>query len=264
MLNSLVADLILSLALSCGLMLAAWLVSLWIKNASIVDIVWSAGFTILSFLYYWIADGWLPRKMAITLLIMTWSLRLALHLLRRVMKEHPQEDARYIEMRRSFGKQADGKFFVFFQIQALVLALLAVPICLICENERTAFGVMEICGLIIFLLALLGEWIADRQLARFKKDAANKGEVCQVGLWRFSRHPNYFFEWLVWIGLFVIACDSELGVWTIYCPLLMLFFLLKVSGVPLAEQQSLNSKGDKYRTYQKTTSVFIPWFRKEA
>jgi steroid 5-alpha reductase family enzyme len=111
---------------------------------------------------------------------------------------------------------------------------------------------------------LLCEWLADRQLTLFKKEPENKGLVCQLGLWRYSRHPNYFFEWLVWVAFFVIACSSEYGIWTIYSPLLMLFLLLKVSGVPLAEKQSLQSKGDLYRQYQATTSEFFPWFRKET
>ena len=264
MLNGLIADLLMAVVLSVVLMFVTWLVSLRLKNASIVDIVWAFGFTLLAFLYYWIADGWLPRKFALTVLIMSWSLRLAVHLFKRVKSEHPQEDARYIEMRKSFGAAANFKFLVFFQMQAIVMVLLSVPMCMAFENERIGFSLVEIAGFIVTVLALVGEWTADKQLWQFKHDAHNLGEVCQKGWWRFSRHPNYFFEWLVWIGFYLIACDLEFGVWTFFCPAIMLYFLLKVSGVPLAERQSLKSKGEKYRLYQKSTSMFFPWFKKEV
>jgi steroid 5-alpha reductase family enzyme len=262
--NSIVADLIFALVISVTLMFITWLIAVKIKNAGIVDIAWSAGFTLLTLVYYWITDGWIVRKILISLIVMSWSMRLAIHLFKRIRKEHPVEDARYVEMRNSFGGNADLKFLAFFQIQALVLCFLSVPFCLIAENPRENFEVFEICGFVFFLFALGGEWLADRQLLSFKKDSKTKGQVCQIGLWRYSRHPNYFFEWLVWVAFFIMACSSEYGVWTVYCPLLMLFFLLKVSGVPLAEKQSLQSKGDKYRQYQATTNEFFPWFRKEA
>jgi steroid 5-alpha reductase family enzyme len=262
--NSIAADLIIALVISITLMFITWLVAVKIKNAGIVDIAWSAGFTLLTLVYYWITEGWVARRILICLIVMSWSMRLALHLFKRIKKEHPAEDARYAEMRKSFGGAANLKFLGFFQIQALVLCLLSAPFCLISENPSESFGVFEICGCLLFLFALSGEWLADRQLTLFKRDSKNKGLVCQVGLWRYSRHPNYFFEWLVWVAFFVMACSSDYGGWTFYCPLMMLLFLLKVSGVPLAEKQSLQSKGDMYRRYQATTSEFFPWFRKET
>ena len=261
--NSIAADLLIALVISITLMFITWLVAVKIKNAGIVDIAWSAGFTLLTLFYYWITEGWVVRRILISIIVMSWSLRLAMHLFKRIKKEHPTEDARYAEMRKLFGGGANLKFLGFFQIQALVLCLLSAPFCLISENPAESFGVFEICGCLLFLFALGGEWLADRQLALFKKDPKNKGLVCQVNLWRYSRHPNYFFEWLVWVSFFVMACSSDYGNWTFYCPLMMLFFLLKVSGVPLAEKQSLQSKGDMYRRYQASTSEFFPWFRKE-
>ncbi len=254
----------MAFVLSVTLMFITWLVAVKINNAGIVDISWSAGFTLLMLVFYWITEGWVVRKISMCLIVMSWSVRLAMHLFKRIRREHPTEDARYAEMRKSFGSAANSKFLGFFMIQALVLCLLSAPFCLISENPSESFGVFEICGCILFLFALSCEWLADRQLTLFKKEPENKGLVCQLGLWRYSRHPNYFFEWLVWVAFFVIACSSEYGIWTIYSPLLMLFLLLKVSGVPLAEKQSLQSKGDLYRQYQATTSEFFPWFRKET
>jgi steroid 5-alpha reductase family enzyme len=262
--NSIAADLIIALSISVILMFVTWLVSVRIRNAGIVDIVWSAGFTLLTLVYYWICGGWVVRKVAISLIVISWSMRLALHLYRRVKKEHPAEDSRYVEMRKSFGTKADINFLVFFEIQALVLTLLSVPFCLICENISEQPGALEIAGAVVFVIALCGESLADHQLSAFKKEKSNKGEVCQVGLWRYSRHPNYFFEWLIWVAFYIISCSSDYGAWSIFCPVLMLILLLKVSGVPLAEKQSLLSKGDKYRQYQATTSEFFPWIRKGA
>ena len=118
-------------------------------------------------------------------------------------------------------------------------------------------------GFILWLVALGGETLADRQLAGFKADPSNRGKVCRTGLWRSSRHPNYFFEWLVWVSLFVVALPAPWGWITIFAPALMLFFLLRVTGIPYTEQQSLRSKGDAYRAYQRTTNAFFPWFPKK-
>jgi len=120
----------------------------------------------------------------------------------------------------------------------------------------------ELLGLILFCLALTGEAIADRQLAHFKSAPANRSNVCDVGLWHYSRHPNYFFEWLIWCAFFIYAMQSPAGIWTIVAPILMLLFLTKMSGIPLAEKQSLKSKGQKYIDYQQTTSPFVPWFKR--
>ena len=109
-------------------------------------------------------------------------------------------------------------------------------------------------------MALAGESAADRQLEAFRRDPANRGKTCRVGLWRVSRHPNYFFEWLVWVAYFVFALASPWGWVTIYCPALMLFFLFRVTGIPATEAQALKSRGEDYRQYQRTTSAFFPWF----
>ena len=114
----------------------------------------------------------------------------------------------------------------------------------------------------IWFIAVAGEGVADWQLKQFRSRPENKGKICQSGLWNYSRHPNYFFEWLVWVGFFVFAWDSPFGCFTVLCPALMLFFLLRVTGIPLTEELSLKSKGDAYREYQRTTSAFVPFFKK--
>ena len=119
-------------------------------------------------------------------------------------------------------------------------------------------------GIALWLIGLLGESLADRQLARFRADPANKGKVCRTGLWNYSRHPNYFFEWLVWVGYAVFALGSPWGWLGLLAPALMLHFLRNVTGIPMTEELSLKSKGDAYREYQRTTSAFVPWFKQAA
>ena len=152
--------------------------------------------------------------------------------------------------------------FGFFQLQAISVVALGVAFLLAAQNPSPALHPFEIAGAALWLLAISGEALADAQLAAFKRDPVNKGRVCDVGLWRFSRHPNYFFEWLIWVADFVFALASPWGWVAIIGPAGILFLLLRVTGIPMAEQQSLRSKGDAYRRYQQTTNAFVPWFPK--
>jgi steroid 5-alpha reductase family enzyme len=154
--------------------------------------------------------------------------------------------------------------FWFFEMQALLLAILSVPFLLICLNPDPQVKPLEFAVILVFMIALSGESLADRQLARFRANPANKGKVCDVGLWRLSRHPNYFFEWMVWVAYLILACASPSGWIAVYCPALMLFFLLRVTGIPMTERLSLESKGQAFADYQKRTSAFVPWFPKRS
>jgi steroid 5-alpha reductase family enzyme len=153
-------------------------------------------------------------------------------------------------------------FLVFFELQAVLVAVFSLPFLCVAFNPTPSLTGIEIAGLILALLALAGEALADWQMQAFKRDPASKGQVCQAGSWRYSRHPNYFFESLIWWAFFLVTLGSPLGWITIVCPLLMLYFLFKVTGIPLTEEYALKSKGAAYREYQRTTSAFVPWFRK--
>jgi steroid 5-alpha reductase family enzyme len=161
-----------------------------------------------------------------------------------------------------WGADAGRKMFWFFQLQGALLVALSSPFLLVCLNSRPDLSVWETAGLALWLVALAGESLADHQLKQFKAGKAGGGRVCQAGLWRYSRHPNYFFEWLIWVAFFVFALASPWGGVTIYCPALMLFFLLKVTGIPMTEELAVKTKGEEYVAYQRTTSGFVPWFRK--
>ena len=118
---------------------------------------------------------------------------------------------------------------------------------------------IEWAGAVVWAIGLIGEAAADAQLARFKANPANRGRTCRDGLWRYSRHPNYFFEWTIWVGFFIVALGSPFGWATLVAPSLMLYILLYVTGIPAAEAASLRSRGDEFREYQRTTSAFVPW-----
>jgi steroid 5-alpha reductase family enzyme len=247
-------------ALLFAVMVAVWATAVRIHNAGIVDVAWSANFGLLAVLNAVLGSGSLPRRLLIGGMTLLWSLRLAAYLYRRVMGQHPVEDGRYLHLRQEWAPNANRRFFWFFQMQAALNLVLAAPLLLAGANPSPEIHPLEWAGLGLWAIALAGESVADRQLDAFRRDPSNRGKACRVGLWRLSRHPNYFFEWLVWVAYFVFALASPWGWVTVYCPALMLFFLFRVTGIPTTEEQALRSRGEDYREYQRTTSVFLPWF----
>lgn len=262
----------IALAFAVIEMAVAWLVARKLRNNGIVDIVWSAGFAPLALLYLILCPVFgpvwqpLPRWRVLTVMVCLWAFRLGLHLAKRVKAHHPIEDVRYARLREEWGPATNRRMFWFFQLQGALQVVLSLPFLLVNLNAHRSsgwgLGVSGFLGLAIWAIGLLGESLADRQLARFRADPANKGQVCQAGLWNYSRHPNYFFEWLVWVGYAVFALGSPWGWLGLIAPALMLHFLLNVTGIPMTEELSLKSKGDAYREYQRTTSAFVPWFKK--
>lgn len=263
----------MALVFACIEMSATWLIARKLRNNGIVDIVWSAGFAPVLVLYI-VCFTWRNGRelsptvpmLVMLLLVCMWSMRLAKHLFHRVRHHHPAEDVRYAKLRHDWGDATDRKMFWFFQLQGALQVVLSLPFLLVClsgyERHLHYLSNFNLIGCLIFVIAIIGEITADDQLARFRADPANKGKVCQAGLWNWSRHPNYFFEWLVWVGYAVFALGSPWGWLGLLAPALMLHFLLNVTGIPMTEELSLKSKGDAYRAYQRTTSAFVPWFKK--
>jgi len=233
-----------------------------VNNYGIVDVAWSYAFAALAAFYAVGASGWPVRRALIATMVCLWSIRLGTHLLRRVAGHHPVEDGRYRQLRKDWAGNFPSKMFGFFQLQALSIIGLGIPFVLIAQNSHAQVHPFEIAGVILWLVALTGETVADRQLKAFSRNAAHRGQVCQVGLWRSSRHPNYFFEWLTWVAFFVFALASPWGWLAVISPLSILFLLLRVTGIPMTEKQSIRSRGDAYLRYQQTTSAFVPWIRK--
>ncbi|MDA7632498.1 DUF1295 domain-containing protein [bacterium] len=253
----------LALVTACLLMVGVfWLARRW-NNYGVVDIAWAWGFILMALIYVVMTEGYSVRKLLITFPVLAWSFRLGWHLFIRVKTEHPVEDGRYQSLRNEWGDRVLPRMFWFYQLQALLLPVLSIPFLLIMRNPTPEIAFVEWFGAGIILLAVAGESLADIQLKRFRSRADNRSKVCTQGLWGYSRHPNYFFEWLVWIGFLAFALGSSYGWLSVYCPLLMLWFLLRVTGIPTTEEQALRTKGEAYARYQRTTSAFVPWFRSD-
>jgi steroid 5-alpha reductase family enzyme len=244
------------------LIFVLWLLHLFRHNASIMDVGWAAGLAFIAVLDSLQSHEHTKRVVLLTAMGAIWGLRLALHLFFTRVLGHAEE-SRYVELRRKWGSNASLNFLLFFEAQALLCGIVSLPFAIVARDAArdAASGLwLEYTGAALWAVALLGEMAADAQLAAFKRDPRNRGRVCQTGLWRYSRHPNYFCEWLVWVSFALVAIPSPLGELGLISPALMLFLLLRVSGIPPAEAQALRTRGEEYREYQRTTSPFVPWF----
>lgn len=252
---------LISLIACCIIMALVWLWAKRIKNAGIVDVFWALNFPVITVITFYFSDGFETRKILICAIFLLAELRLGIHLWQRVIGHLSQEEGRYQQLRKEWGNKVNRNFFIFFQFQAISNVLLAIPLFIITANTSPEISILEYLGLAIWAIAFVGEMIADNQLAVFKKDPGNKGKVCETGLWNYSRHPNYFFEWLTWMAYFVFALASPWGFLAIVSPAIILYLLTKVTGVPNNEEQNLRSKPEAYKKYQETTSSFFPWFK---
>lgn len=253
---------LISLIACCTIMFLVWLWAKKIKNAGIVDVFWALNFPVITMITFFLSTGFETRKLIVCGIFLIAELRLGIHLWRRVIGHLAEEEGRYEQLRKEWGKYADRNFFFFFQFQAISNVILAIPFFIITANPSTEISILEYIGLVIWIVSFFGEMIADHQLAVFKKDPKNKGKVCDTGLWYYSRHPNYFFEWLTWMAYFIFALATPWGILAIISPLIILYLLLKVTGVPNNEEQNLRSKPVAYKKYQQTTSAFFPFWKK--
>ncbi|NDG85109.1 MAG: DUF1295 domain-containing protein [Proteobacteria bacterium] len=253
-----------AVAFNSVVMMVCFLIARARNFYSMVDSVWAFSIPATAALYAFLGEARGVRLGLLLLPPLFWGARLGLHLSARLRSHFPREDGRYIALREDYVKEGRGVergFFRFFQFQAMSVVILSAPFLLISRDPSEALGLLEIAGAVVWLAGLIGEAFADAQMRRFRHETP--GRTCNVGLWRYSRHPNYFFESVIWWGYFLMALPSPSGWAALYCPLLMLFLLLKVTGVPYAEAQSLKSRGDEFRAYQKRTPVFVPWFPKK-
>jgi steroid 5-alpha reductase family enzyme len=255
--------LVLATGATLSLMAGLWAWHLRRKDAGLVDPGWSAGLGLVALLYAALGPGWEPRRAAVAAMGLIWSVRLTAHLALR-MRGKPEE-GRYRALRTEWeaaGHDVGRRFLVFFLFQGLLDVFLSIPMLLAVLNPTPRFSGWEVTAAALWLVSIVGESASDAQLERFRANPANRGRTCDTGLWRYSRHPNYFFEWLVWVAWLVFALGSPWGPLAILCPALMLFFLLRVTGIPATEEQAIRSRGEAYRRYQRTTSAFVPWFPK--
>ncbi len=239
-------------------MLVIWLVSLALRDSSIVDIFWGPGFVVVALAAFWLTPGgYQTRGLLMLALVTIWGLRLGLHIGRRNLGKG--EDYRYRRWREAAGAAWWWRsLFKVFLLQGAVLWVVAVPLVVIAFHDQPDdLTALDAAGALAWAAGFLFEAVGDWQLARFKANPASRGRVLQTGLWRYTRHPNYFGDALVWWGFFLIACSLPGGFLTIFSPLLMTLLLRRVSGVALLER-SLRQTKPEYARYIETTSAFVP------
>jgi len=242
-----------------GLMIALWLVSLRLRNSSIVDVFWGTGFVVANWVAFGLTPGgWAVRRWLIGLLVTIWGLRLSLYILWRNWGQ--PEDFRYQTWRREAGRSWWWQsLFRVFMLQGALMGILCAPLVAVHAGNAAAppaLTAFDLLGVAVWLVGFFFESVGDWQLARFKADPRNKGKIMDRGVWRYTRHPNYFGDAAEWWGFYLIACAAG-GWWTVVSPILMTLLLLRVSGVTLLEQTLAARPG--YGDYVRRTSAFIPW-----
>ena len=238
-----------------------WAIAQRTKNAAIVDVGWAQSFTAVVLLFALQPLAPRPAWLPIAAIVIVWSTRLTCYLVSRGAATSVEE-GRYVDLRRRWGLRASSRFFVFFQAQAALTAILSIAFVVPFIATPWDGGALRTVGLLVAVIGVIGESVADAQLARWKRDPVNVGKVCDSGLWAYSRHPNYFFEWCVWLG-FAIYCLAFPGGWiALVGQMLILVSIFSVTGIAPTETQALRSKGDAYRRYQQTTSAFFPMPRR--
>jgi steroid 5-alpha reductase family enzyme len=254
---SLIVTVISGFAIVAAALVIVWAIQLGTRNAGLVDAVWS---WCLGFLGVWYAAyGSAPAQLRLVLGLLAgvWGLRLGLHLFLRHLGQ--PEDGRYRRFRNEWGANANKNMFWFFQFQGLMALLLSVGFIVVANRSEAPGPAQVMLAILIWLASVIGEGLADWQLEQFKKDPANRGRVCARGLWRYSRHPNYFFECLHWVAYLPLAYGAGFGfIVALIPPFVMAWLLLKLSGIPITEAHLATSRPG-YADYIRTTSVFIPW-----
>lgn len=242
------------------MMTLLWLVSIKLRNVSIVDLFWGFGFVVAGWVYFINTEGFEARKILLMSLVTVWGLRLSIYLAWRNLGKG--EDFRYQKFRKDFG---DGywwySFFSVFLLQGILMWLISVPLLGAQFYPEKTLGVLDFIGVAIWVIGFVFEAGGDLQLARFKANPANRGKVLDTGFWHFTRHPNYFGDAAVWTG-YGLICISGGSYWPVLGSVLMTALIIKVSGVALLEK-TLNTTKPGYQEYVRKTSAFIPWFPKK-
>jgi len=234
-----------------------WIIQRIKRDAGVVDIGWTMGVGAMAVYAAVIGEGWLPRRILLASMGGIWALRLAGYILKdRIL--NGAEDSRYQRLRARWGNQAHAWFFLFFTSQSLLVVLFALPFLPGAQNEVSYVSAYDLLAISTWIAAMGGEWIADLQLARFRNRPENQGKVCRDGLWNWSRHPNYFFEWVHWFSYVFLAVGAPGFAYAWIGPAAMYLFLMKITGIPHVEREAIAKRGDAYREYQQTTHRLIP------
>ena len=243
------------------MMMIGWLLSLVLKNVTVVDSLWGLGFVLIAWLTFFLTDGFFGRKLLIALLVTLWGLRLCIYMTWRNWGK--REDPRYGSWREKSGKHFwIVSLFKVFLLQSVFLWAISLSLQYGAASKTPEIITwLDLCGVSLWTVGFIFETVGDWQLAAFKSNAANKGKVMDRGLWRYTRHPNYFGECLMWWGIFLIAFSAPNSWWTILSPLTITAVLLKMTGIPLTEKTILGHRPG-YKEYIQQTPAFFPWFSK--
>ena len=256
MIDSVWGLLVVGLVLASSVMAALWYLQVRIRDASHVDVAWAVLIACCAIAYALLADGDVGHRVLAAALASIWGFRLGGYLLfNRVLGK--EEDGRYQELRRRWSPHANRNFFVFFQAQALFVVFFSLPFAFISLESESGFDTLVWIGIGVWAIGNVGTIVSDRQLAQWRTNPANTRSTARGGLWGWSRHPNYFFEWVNWCGIALVASASAWGWIAWLVPAGLLYLLFKVTGIPETEAQALRSRED-YAEYQRTTSVFVP------
>jgi steroid 5-alpha reductase family enzyme len=256
MIGSVWGLLLVGLALASSVMAVLWWVQVRIKDASHVDVAWAALIACAAILYALLADGDVGHRVLAAALASIWGFRLAGYLYFNRIRGK-EEDGRYQALRAKWGQNANRNFFVFFQFQAVFVVFFSLPFAFIALEPDSGISALAWIGVAVWAVGNIGTIVSDRQLAQWRANPANKGTTARGGLWSWSRHPNYFFEWVNWCGNALVATTTPWGWIAWIVPAGLLYLLFKVTGIPATEAQALRSRTD-YAEYQRTTSVFVP------
>lgn len=239
-----------------------WAVQRRTKNAAIADVGWCAGLIASVLSYITQAPVGVERILLTAMLVLLYAGRLGMHIYSERVEGQP-EDGRYRRLRAKWGDKESVNMFVYFQWKALSVAVFSLPFLAVLWNPRVPSSVVELLGLLIWSVAVAGEAKADRQLAHFRADPMNQDRVFREGLWRYSRHPNYFFDWLHWCSYVVMTMGAPGWPFTWVGPI-GIWLLFKVTAIPRAEEQALLNRGVEYKAYQATTNAFFPWHPRQG
>ena len=252
----------MNLAAVALMMILGWLLSLVIRNVTVVDSLWGLGFVVIAWQTFYLTDGFWGRGLLIAWLATIWGLRLSAYLTWRNWGKG--EDPRYGLWREKSGKHFwIVSLFKVFLLQSMFLWAISISIQYgVASKKPEMFTWLDVCGLMLWVFGFVFETVGDWQLAAFKSNPANKGKVMDRGLWAYTRHPNYFGECLIWWGIFIIALSAPGSWWTVLSPLIITTVLLKMTGIPLTEKSLMNRRPG-YREYIQRTNAFIPWFPKK-
>lgn len=237
--------------------LTCYVISIHLNRNDVADVAWGIGFVIISWISFFISD-FSVKKLLVTIMVTLWGLRLSIHILLRNIKK--DEDFRYKNWRNSWKNFYLRSFLQIYLLQGVIMYLMSIPIIIISTKDYSSFLVPDLIAIIIWIFGFIYQIIADYQLKLFAENSKNKGKILQHGLWKFSRHPNYFGEILIWWGIFFFTVKHDYILISIISPLLITYLIIFVSGVPMLEKKYKNNQ--EYQDYKRRTNAIFPFFKR--